>query len=482
MIKITDEMIGMLAPNPAALKNAKQISKSGGFLRLGKSADETYIEGDCKGSGKNPYQTSGDFITPDSPVFRCSCPSRQFPCKHALAMLCEYAAGKTFAPCEIPEAILDKRNKQEARKEKQEKKAAEGEGKESAPKVNQAALAKKMKRQLEGLDLTEKFIKDVLTTGLASLGGNSLTAYQDLAKQLGDYYLPGPQALVNGVLLDIAHLRDRERTEGDCYRDVIGKLTQLHAVVKKARVFLGSKLDTAQVLPEDSALYEKIGHVWQLAQLRELGLFRENAKLVQLSFQVEYDEAKAEYVDRGWWVDLETGVLSRKENYRPVKALKYIKQDDTVFDCVETPCLYFYPGEKNKRIRWDEFSTRPLTAADLSVIRGFGAKALAPLVKEAKNELKNALSEPVVAALVSYRHIGRQGEAYVLEDPEGDAIELRSPAGGEDTVSRLLYLPTEELLRDQVLAGAFFYDGAARQLFFTPFSIVTEKQIVRLLY
>ncbi|MBE5962915.1 MAG: SWIM zinc finger family protein, partial [Lachnospiraceae bacterium] len=96
MISITEDLINMLAPNAAAIANGKKISKQGGFIKLYQSKDETYIGGECMGSGKKPYITSVDFFVPEAPVFRCTCPSRQFPCKHGLAIAFDYLAGKPF--------------------------------------------------------------------------------------------------------------------------------------------------------------------------------------------------------------------------------------------------------------------------------------------------------------------------------------------------------------------------------------------------
>ena len=44
----------------------------------------------CAGSGKNPYQTIVDL---SGPAYKCSCPSRKFPCKHALGLLLNWANG-----------------------------------------------------------------------------------------------------------------------------------------------------------------------------------------------------------------------------------------------------------------------------------------------------------------------------------------------------------------------------------------------------
>ena len=96
MQEITEQQIFAMAPNQSAVANAKKISQKGGFVRLECSADDTFYMGECSGSGKSNYITSVDFIDAASPVCRCSCPSRQFPCKHGLALLFEISAKKNF--------------------------------------------------------------------------------------------------------------------------------------------------------------------------------------------------------------------------------------------------------------------------------------------------------------------------------------------------------------------------------------------------
>ena len=92
---ITEEFIRNFAVNASALNNAKKISSSGGFKKLCKSEDEKLIFGDCYGSGSKPYNASVDF-SGDAPVFRCSCPSRQIPCKHCLAIMFDWLAGNVL--------------------------------------------------------------------------------------------------------------------------------------------------------------------------------------------------------------------------------------------------------------------------------------------------------------------------------------------------------------------------------------------------
>ena len=58
MIQITQQMIDALAPNPAASSNARKISQKGGFIRLERSADETFYLGECTGSGSSQSCTA----------------------------------------------------------------------------------------------------------------------------------------------------------------------------------------------------------------------------------------------------------------------------------------------------------------------------------------------------------------------------------------------------------------------------------------
>ena len=113
MKKLEESRILAMAPNASAISNAKKLCDKGAFLKLWRSVDDTLYMGECKGSGKSNYTVSVDFIDEENPVTRCTCPSRQFPCKHGLALLFEILKGKKFEECEIPEDILAKREKKE---------------------------------------------------------------------------------------------------------------------------------------------------------------------------------------------------------------------------------------------------------------------------------------------------------------------------------------------------------------------------------
>lgn len=489
MQTITEQQIMSMAPNPAAAANGKKISQKGGFVRLERSSDDTFYLGECTGSGKSNYITSVDFIEPDAPLCRCSCPSRQFPCKHGLALLYEILANKQFGICEIPDDIAKKRAKKLAKKEDTENGTGEGTGepdeaalkkKAAAEKSSKAAKAKKLKKQLEGLDLAAKLVQDLVAAGLGTMGGTALKTYEQLSKQLGDYYLPGPQRLLNGLTLEIAAFQK----DGDeqHYDHAVSVLEKLWTLVKKSKQYLSDKLANGDAAPDDNELYEELGGIWKLTELEELGKILTDADLMQLSFWCTYDEARKEYIDAGCWTDLAGGELYMTYNYRPVKALKYVKQEDSAFGVAHVGSAACYPGQGNLRIRWNGGRFREATQEDIRTLRQMAAPSIAAEAKNAKNILKNALADPILIRLLSFAEIGKREDSYILKNAAGETILLGDAPGIEPSTGRLSLLPDGRLLRDQALLGAFFYSAAERRLKLQPLSIITETDVVRLLY
>ena len=83
-MQISAESVLALAPDAASAKAANGLTKPGQWPLLG--ANEAAVWGECQGSSR--YQTQVDL---SGPSFRCSCPSRKFPCKHGLALLLLWA-------------------------------------------------------------------------------------------------------------------------------------------------------------------------------------------------------------------------------------------------------------------------------------------------------------------------------------------------------------------------------------------------------
>ncbi|MGW8380704.1 SWIM zinc finger family protein [Streptomyces sp. ODS28] len=92
-VRWTAEQVLALAPDDASRRAGSRLSRPGPWREAG--AGESAVWGLCEGSGSTPYRTAVDLrgggAGSGAPGYRCSCPSRKFPCKHALGLLLLWA-------------------------------------------------------------------------------------------------------------------------------------------------------------------------------------------------------------------------------------------------------------------------------------------------------------------------------------------------------------------------------------------------------
>src|SRR6478752_7814783 len=88
MTRWTQKAVEDAAPDASSLTAARKLATQGPWSQTGST--DALLWGKCQGSGKTPYQVSIDLT---GPAYRCSCPSRKFPCKHALALLLLWTSG-----------------------------------------------------------------------------------------------------------------------------------------------------------------------------------------------------------------------------------------------------------------------------------------------------------------------------------------------------------------------------------------------------
>src|SRR5207248_5522365 len=118
-VPITEEMVRGLAPDDKTWQKAEELAGSDRLMNTGVSSDGTWLLADAKGSGKEPYHVSADFVDANNPVLRSTSPSRQSPDKYTLAMLLKYARQPdSFAVREPAEDLVAKREKKVAAEER----------------------------------------------------------------------------------------------------------------------------------------------------------------------------------------------------------------------------------------------------------------------------------------------------------------------------------------------------------------------------
>lgn len=77
------QKIEQLAPDQGSLAAAKKLLKPSLWPTL-QDNGEGLIWGECQGSGATPYRIA---VTEVDAGYKCTCPSRKFPCKHSLALM-----------------------------------------------------------------------------------------------------------------------------------------------------------------------------------------------------------------------------------------------------------------------------------------------------------------------------------------------------------------------------------------------------------
>ncbi len=507
-INLTESQVLTFAPNPAAAQNGRRLAEQGHLSDLGVDREQAVIWGNAAGSGKTPYACSADFQNPVQPVFRCSCPSRQFPCKHCLALLFAYVSGVSFVTGEVPGDLALKREKAKQRQERKpagvaggEDAAEGGEEKDQAgqakPAVSKsktasssqthkakgnsgrAAQLKKIASQRAGLAKANDLLLAMVQAGLSTLDPKELATLGEQARDLGNYYIPGVQTAFEETLLAARSV------QGEDYAGVIERLTCLAALLSKADAYLQEQAAEPPPLPAvDSAIEEQIGRVWKLAELSQLGLTENDASLLQLAFDVQDSPARREIIEEGVWFNLGSGRLYRTRNYRPYKALRHVRPENSFSAVALVPALYVYPGDLNPRIRWDGnlMQSRSLTSDDIARVRSAAAADYAGEVKRIRGVLKNPLAERHPYVLLALCKAWRNGGDLVLEDAAGTGLTIRNEPGRDLAAATLLGLFLPEDCQGLALLARVVNEVAAGLFTLAPMTLVTADRLVKLYY
>lgn len=170
-----------LAPDPASAAAGRKLAHREPWSDIGTIGE--LVWGFCAGSGKAPYQTIVDV---SGPAYRCSCPSRKFPCKHALGLLLLWAAGA------VPDAT-EPVDYAKAWQETRAKRATDrplGERDELAAAKRAETRAIRVRR---GLDELQVWLRDQVRSGLSGAAGSYRHA-EPVAARMVDAQAPGVAA------------------------------------------------------------------------------------------------------------------------------------------------------------------------------------------------------------------------------------------------------------------------------------------------
>jgi hypothetical protein len=182
MQQFSEAQIAQMAPDAGSLKSGRDLANIrkwvGGF------AGVQALWGEIQGSGKDPYRTAVDLR---SPAFKCSCPSRKFPCKHGLGLLFMYAQGQLKAAENAPEWVSEWLLKREQNAEAKAEKAS------PAPVEDPKKAREKAKREQDRLQLVqagaaelELLLRDLLRTGLMQVPEKGAAFFDKTLRRMVD--------------------------------------------------------------------------------------------------------------------------------------------------------------------------------------------------------------------------------------------------------------------------------------------------------
>jgi hypothetical protein len=185
----SEGQVASVAADAGSLAAARTLSAS--WSDTGHSG--TALWGLCRGSGRNPYRTVVDL---DGPAFSCSCPSRKFPCKHALGLLLLWSQGRVPDAADFPPFAREWLGRRATR--------ASEPGLPAPPSTAQGKAAeRRADRVAAGLDELDLWLTDQIRGGLGSTD-TSPAAFDAVAARMVDAQAPGVASALRRLAFAVA--------------------------------------------------------------------------------------------------------------------------------------------------------------------------------------------------------------------------------------------------------------------------------------
>lgn len=277
-----------LAPDQASLAAARGLLKPAKWPLVGREADGSMLFGECQGSGATPYRVC---VSAADRGYKCSCPSRKFPCKHVLALVwLAVEEPARFAIGARPEWVREWESRRRGkpagpavdRAPPSVELATTASEASPDPQAEQRAAAarERNRRQREaqitaGCDDLDTWIGDQLARGFAAFAGVARDQCRLIASRLADAKATGLATALDGFAARLLALPDAERL--DCVTEALGGLHLLAAAWRRVdslpsalqaevRQRIGFALDREALLQREGTL--RVAGQWVVAGRR----------------------------------------------------------------------------------------------------------------------------------------------------------------------------------------------------------------------
>jgi hypothetical protein len=183
--KWTPQQVLGLAPDASSAKAGQALGTPRPWSELGR--DERAIWGLCQGSGKKPYQTQVDL---SEPAFKCSCPSRKFPCKHALGLLLVWSSTDAVRAGTRPGWVEEWLASREDRAQRAVERAGQP-AKPPDPEAQAKRVARREDRVADGVEELRRWLGDLVRRGLADAQRQPWRFWEQTAARMVDAQASG---------------------------------------------------------------------------------------------------------------------------------------------------------------------------------------------------------------------------------------------------------------------------------------------------
>src|SRR5262250_464572 len=268
---LTLERIEALAPDQASLAAARKLLKPSFWPTLAQG--EGLVWGECQGSGATPYRV---VVNEADSGYKCTCPSRKFPCKHSLALMwMRVDKSSAFISAPVPEWVKDWLSRRRGTSSAPAKNEEEAQPKprpsirlteipEAAtaadPKAEQRAAAARERNRVEreeavlaGLEDLDTWLSDQVQHGMANFVAQTAQACRTIAQRLVDAKAPGLAGRLDALPTRLFTLPGPVRPSA-----AIRELGQIHLISQAYR--------RASVLPESLAADARQSLGWQITR------------------------------------------------------------------------------------------------------------------------------------------------------------------------------------------------------------------------
>jgi hypothetical protein len=244
MQSLSREQVLGLAPDAAAARAAPGQAVRSRWTGLGH--DDRAAWGECQGSGASRYRCQ---VALDDWAARCSCPSRKFPCKHALGLLLLLADGVVpEGPC--PDWAADWLAARASRP------AAA-----ANPQARRQRAASRDRKVDGGVEEMRRWLADISRGGLAAAQAQPWTWWDQMARRMIDAQARG----LAGYIRRLAEIAAAGGHRADWPERMLDQLGALHLLCE------AWTRREALPAPTVQALRTRIGYTQAVSDVTETG-------------------------------------------------------------------------------------------------------------------------------------------------------------------------------------------------------------------